>query len=373
MRILIAPDKFKGCLGADAVARHLAVGIARMLGERAEIDLCPLSDGGEGFVDALVAATGGSKRVTRVHGPLPDQRVEAEWGVTGSGDAVIEMASAAGLWRVSDSDRDPMHTTTFGVGELLLAAEAAGAPRVLLGIGGSATIDAGLGCCQAVGHTVLRKDGESVHPTEPLFGRDLADVYAIKRGRGSKLDRLPITVACDVTSPLFGPSGAAHVYGPQKGATPEQVEWFDREHRELAGRCNAIAEADTPGAGAAGGLGWALLSFFNATLVPGLRLVSEAVGLRERIARADLVITGEGRWDVSSSAGKTAAGVLAVAREIGKPCVLVAGRIDAPTDGFTAAVETTPRDLPWPEACRLAPDLLARAAPSALRAATAGR
>lgn len=369
MRVLIAPDKFKGSLSADEAAGVIARVVAE-LGHEAQF--CPISDGGEGFLDAMLSASSGSPRFAEVTGPM-GEKVRAAWGLIEQGGrriGVVEMARAAGLQLVSGR-RDPLRATTFGVGELLLAAHEAGAEEILLGIGGSATVDAGLGCCQAVGHTVLRRDGEPVAPGEPLRAADLPDVYMIKRGRGSVMDRVPIRVACDVTAPLYGPLGAARVFAAQKGASPEEIDWLDREHEALARRCMKLDEASTPGAGAAGGIGWALLSFFNAALVPGFDLVAGALGLRERVEQADLVVTGEGCFDASSLQGKGPTGVATLCTELGKPCVLLAGRIEATTQGrFAHAEQVTPAGTPMDVATRQAPQLLAEAARRALLAYT---
>lgn len=372
MRIVIAPDKFKGCLSAAHAACAIAEGVRRRRPD-AEIDLCPQADGGEGFVEAMLGAMPGRLHHTRVVGPRPDQTVVAAWGLLEDGPtAVIEMSAASGLALLPQSQRDPMRTTTHGTGQLLLAAYAAGARRILLGIGGSATIDAGLGCCNAVGHTVLLDDGEPAVTTEPLAGGDLERVRLIKRGRGSPLDRVPIEVACDVTNPLLGPEGAAFVYGPQKGATDDQVIYFERQHRRLAEACFKLEEAWTPGAGAAGGLGWAMISFFTARLVRGIELVASATRLAGRLEHADLCITGEGCFDRQSFSGKTAAGVAEVCRRLGVPCLLVAGRIEAdPTDWFAAAEQATPAEMPLPQALRDAPRLIADSA-ERLMAAYAG-
>jgi glycerate kinase len=395
--ILLAPDKLKGTFTAAEAAARMAAGIRRVWPD-AVIDLCPLSDGGEGFVEALLAATGGTRITTRVIGPRPDQTVEATWGflgdpspievaeeaepsdatpsvrgtsdpttsvptpsphlgVSGGGGrrypagrgfppdapppaakiAVIEMAAASGLWRLSPEDRNPELTTSFGTGQLLLAAAAAGATSILLGLGGSATNDAGLGLCQAVGHTLLRHDGQPISPHDPLAARDLPDIYLIKRGRGSPLDRIPITVACDVTNPLAGPTGASHVFAPQKGATPKQVQWLDAQLAALAARCHKEEEAQSPGAGAAGGLGWAMLSFFNATLTPGAQLVFDYTNLQSRIRQADLVITAEGAFDASSLHNKLPTALARACQREGKPCHLLAGRIEAPTSDLFAS------------------------------------
>src|SRR5437763_14852044 len=225
MRLVIAPDKFKGCLSADEVARAIADG-ARRADPSIEIDSCPLADGGEGTVAALVAATGGTLVTRRVTGPLPEMKVDATFGVLGDrpGEprtAVVEMAAASGLALLRPDQYDPLATTTFGTGELIRAAAEMGVRNILLGIGGSATVDGGIGCAQGAGLPVLLRDGEPTSPTEPLCGRDVERVELVKHGRGSPVDGVTITVACDVTNPLFGPPGAAPVFGPQKGATPD--------------------------------------------------------------------------------------------------------------------------------------------------------
>lgn len=347
MKVVIAPDKFKDCLPAEAVAAHLAAGV-RKAAPHAIIDICPVGDGGEGTVAALVAGSGGQVIVSRVTGPRVDMKVDAAWGLLDDGKtAVIEMSAASGLALLKPQDRDPRMTTTFGTGELLLEAVHRGAERIVLGIGGSATMDAGVGCCQAVGHTVLRKDGEPVDQ-EPVTGGQLADILMVKKGRGSPLDRVRIEVACDVRNPLCGTGGAARVFGPQKGAGPATVDWFEEQHRQLAQRCLKETEAGTPGAGAAGGLGWAMVSFFNAALVPGIDLVLEVSRFRSRLAGADWCLTGEGRFDASSLAGKAPTGVARACHELGVKCVLVAGRIEIdPGTLFAASNELSPREGDW--------------------------
>ena len=325
MKLVVAPDKFKGCLSAADVAEAIARGI----GERATVDCCPVADGGEGTVAALVAATGGRFETRTVTGPLPDMRVEATFGVLGDGrTAVVEMAAAAGLALLPPADRDPMRTTTYGTGQLLAEAAKLGVEHIILGIGGSATVDGGIGCAQAVGQPVIL-DGEGpADPHEPLVGEDLRRVVLIKHGRGSAIDRVRITVACDVTNPLFGETGAARVFGPQKGATPGQVEELDALLEQLATRCGKLAEANHPGAGAAGGLGFAMLAFFNATLRPGFEIVADATKLRDRLRGADLCVTGEGRLDAQSLGGKAAVGVARMCGELGVPCVAIVGSVD---------------------------------------------
>jgi glycerate kinase len=360
MRILICPDKFKGSLTAPDAARAMAEGARRAL-PQAELDLCPLADGGEGTVAALVAATGGRIVTQRVVGPLPDMQVDAAYGLLEGGRmAVIEMAAASGLALVPPQRRNPLHTTTFGTGQLLLAAAAAGARSIILGLGGSATTDGGVGAAQGAGLSVRLEAGLA---TEPLCGRDLDRVTAVHRPVDWPLAGVTITAACDVTNPLFGPQGAAPVYSPQKGADGPTVERLDTSLRRLAERLGLLELAQRPGAGAAGGLGFGMLAFFGASLRPGIELVGQAVDLRRRVQRADLVLTGEGKLDEQSLAGKVPAGVAALCRELGKPCLALAGRVTLSreqlrTAGFTRAAQIGYR----PDAMTRAAELLAEVA-----------
>ena len=367
MRVVLAPDKFKGCLTAPQVCDAIASGI-RSVCPDAELDLCPMADGGEGTVAALVAATNGLLITRRVTGPLPEMKVDATFGILGDNTtAVVEMSAACGLALLSPEQRDPLATTTFGAGQLLIEALKLGAHEIILGIGGSATIDAGIGCAQACGLPVILRDGSPVAPTEPLCGRDLPDVALVKHGRGSPIERVRITVACDVINPLFGHDGAAPVFGPQKGATPQQVAEFDAQLKALAERLGKLKEASTPGAGAAGGLGFGMLAFFGATLRPGVDIVIDAVKLRERLAGADLCITGEGRLDAQSLAGKAPIGVARLCRQMNVPCVAIVGSV---ADGARAAtaqelkrvVPIHDGSTPIDQSMRDAPRLIAAAA-----------
>jgi glycerate kinase len=367
MRILIAPDKFKGCLSAIEVAQAIALGVRD--GEpTAEIDICPMADGGEGTVAALVAATGGRLVTHTVTGPLPEMKLEATFGLIdseGTGTtAVIEMAAASGLTLLRPDQYDPLATTTFGTGELIAQAIRFGAKRIILGIGGSATVDAGIGAAQACGFTILMRDGEPTSSTEPLCGRDIENVLMVKHGRGEITNGIEITVACDVTNPLDGDNGAAAVFGPQKGATPDVVRYLDDQLRSLAIRSGKEAEAQQPGAGAAGGLGFGMLAFFGATLKPGFEIVVAAARLRERLAGTDLCITGEGRLDSQSLSGKTVGGVARMCREMRVPCVaLVGDGTDAPTmSDLTAWFSIVDGPMTLERAMRDAPMSLAKAA-----------
>jgi glycerate kinase len=372
MKVVIAPDKFKGSLSAADVAQAIAVGVRRAMPD-AQIDLCPMADGGEGTVAALVAATGGDFITHRVTGPLPEMKVDATFGMLGNASvptAVIEMASASGLHLLRRDQYDPMATTTFGTGELMVEAVKRGAKRILLGIGGSATTDGGIGALQACGFPVLLEDGEPTSMSEPLCGQDLSRVVLIKHGRGSPLDGIPIEVACDVTNPLFGAQGAAHVFGPQKGGTLQQIEQLDEMLKQLAIRTGHLREAEMPGAGAAGGLGFGLVAFAGAQLRPGIEIMIEAAKLRDRLRGADLCITGEGRFDSTSLGGKTPMGVLGICKEANVRCALIAGvisRVNPSEIGF-AAFETLSPPASLDEAIEHAAELLPQRAELVVKA-----
>jgi glycerate kinase len=328
-RVVIAPDKFKGTLSAREAAAALAAGWRRA-DRGATVDEVPVADGGDGTLETLVAALGGERRRIVVTGPLGDP-VEADYALVESPEGrlgVVEMARASGLALLAESRRDPSRTTTYGTGELLVAAARERPRRVLVCIGGSATNDAGAGLAQAVGIRLLDDDGEEL-PAGGAALRRLARIDA--RGVDPVLRGLDVVVACDVDNPLTGPRGASAVYGPQKGATPAQVQALDQAlghfaavvHRDLG-----IDVRDIPGAGAAGGLGAGLVAFLGARVRPGFEVVAEALGLARRLEAADVAVTGEGRYDRQSERGKAPAGVLRMAREAACRTVLVAGQIE---------------------------------------------
>jgi glycerate kinase len=331
MKIVLAPQALKGSLDAVAVGEAMAEGAHIALPD-AEIAIIPVADGGEGTVRALVAATGGRLLHTHVMGPLGEP-VEAEWGVLGAGGApdgqtaVIEMAAAAGLPLVPPQRRDPRVTTTYGVGELAHAALDAGCVRILIGIGGSATNDGGAGMAQALGARLLDADGNDLPPGGAALAA-LARVDA--SSMDARLAQTQVQVACDVTNPLTGPEGASAVYGPQKGATPEIVRELDAalDHYAVILKRDLGADvAGVPGAGAAGGLGAGLLAFAHAELVPGARLVFEALRFDERIRGADLIFTADGRLDAQTAYGKAVGAVAAAGRRQGVPVVALAGAV----------------------------------------------
>lgn len=354
MKVVIAPDSFKGSLSAREVALAIAEGVRRRWPD-AEIDCIPLADGGEGTVQALVDATGGTVVNVKVTGPLGEP-VDAFFGVLGDGKtAVIEMAAASGLPLVPPDRRDPGRTTTRGTGELIRAALDRGCRRLIIGIGGSATNDGGAGMAQALGASFQDREGRELGPG----GLALKELERIDlSGLDPRLRECEIVVACDVDNPLYGPRGASAVYGPQKGATPEMVEALDAALFRLAcviERQWGIDVQKIPGSGAAGGLGAGLVAFLGATLKPGIEIVLEAVNFERRIQGADLVITAEGGVDGQTAFGKAPSGVLKASARHNVPVVVVGGSLadDAVSlyeHGFAAIVGCTPRPMGLDEA-----------------------
>ena len=335
MRIVVAPDSFKGSVSALGVAEAMERGIHRVF-PVADVKKIPIADGGEGTVEALVTATDGTVRQIEVTGPLGD-RVLARWGILGDGKtAVIEMAAASGLPLVAADQRDPSQATTFGTGELIRAALDAGLRKLIIGIGGSATSDGGTGMARALG---VRFSDESGQPLAE-GGAALANLHKIELdGLDPRLSDTEIIVACDVDNPLCGPRGASAVFGPQKGATPETVEVLDRALGHFAACATAATGRDVaerPGAGAAGGLGAGLLFCTSATLRPGVEIVLDAVGFADIVRDADFVITGEGRTDFQTAFGKAPVGVARVAKEFGVPVFCLSGGLGEGADDVLA-------------------------------------
>jgi len=328
MKIILAPDSFKGGASALELCQALARGIERAC-PKAEIVAVPLADGGEGTVAALVSATGGSWQTAQAVDPL-GRPINSQWGLLGDGEtAVIEMAAAAGLTLLSAAERNPLQTTTFGVGQLLLSAMQRGCRKIILGIGGSATSDGGSGMAQALGVTFYDRQGAKI--TRPMNGELMGQVAAIDTaGRTELLQNCVISAACDVTNPLLGPLGAVQVYSPQKGATPLQLDLLEKNMShfiEVTERHIGRSIRNIPGTGAAGGLGAGLIAFAHATLQPGIQLVLDACRFQEKIAQADLIITGEGQVDKQTAYGKTISGILAAAAPLHIPVIILAGNI----------------------------------------------
>ena len=377
MKIVLAPDKFKGSLSAREACAAMERGVRRVWPD-VDVVSIPLADGGEGTVEAMVAATGGRCVEVTVTGPLGEP-VKAQYGILGDKTAVIEMAQASGLWRVPLEQRNPLKTTTFGTGELIKAAFEQGCRRLIVGIGGSATTDCGSGMAQALGVRFLREDGTTVegYMTGERMGEvrrvDLSCILSGPEG-------CSITVACDVANPLLGPQGAVMVYAPQKGATASQL---GRLERDMGHMIDAMESAtgrrvrDLPGAGAAGGLGAALMALFKAVPRPGIEIVLEAVSFRERIRGAALIFSGEGRVDAQTRCGKTVSGVLRAARQENVPVVILAGSVEDGAEllyreGVVSLFSICTRPMTLAEAMSHASPLLETAAERVARMAGQG-
>ncbi|MGE4335626.1 MAG: glycerate kinase [Pigmentiphaga sp.] len=373
--ILIAPDSFKGSLPASRVAEAIARGVQSGW-PAASVRCVPMADGGEGTVAAMLAATGGERRLARVSGPL-GRPVEAAWGWLPGGWAVVELAEAAGLPLVADRQREARRMCTHGVGELIRAALDAGASRILLALGGSATNDGGAGMLRALGARLLDADGEPL----PSGGAALAALHRLDlSGLDPRLKVATLEIACDVDNPLCGERGASAVFGPQKGATPDEVAELDGA---LSHWANVVAATtgrdrrDEPGAGAAGGTAFGALVLGGA-LVPGVERVAQWVGLPQAMAAADCVFTGEGRLDAQTLGGKVPAGVLRLARERGVPVIAICGSL-APgyealyDEGLTAAFSLVKGPATLEEACAEAGRWLERCARDVGRLLAVGR
>lgn len=379
MRVLLAFDKFKDALTAPAACAAAAEALRQRHPEWA-IEACPLTDGGEGFCDILTHAAGGTIETHRVTGPrgaptaatvgfAPVANIPAParalLGLTSDAGpiALVEMAAASGLALLAPDQRDPWQTTSLGTGEVLRLAARPGVAAILLGVGGSATSDLGLGALAALGLECCTERGEIVSPPIPARWLEIA------RFTGRIAPGLPpIFIACDVANPLLGPTGAAAVYGPQKGLRAADLSRLDGEAGRLARLlCAHSAQPqsliDLPGTGAAGGISFGLMAATGAKLLPGFDLVTAWLGLEARLATADLVLTGEGRFDASSLSGKGPGAVALRARVLGKPAHVFAGAVTAPTpaDRGLSLHAITPAGTPLPEALRTAGGHLSRA------------
>jgi glycerate kinase len=357
MRILIAPEEFKGTLTAVEAAQIISSAVARRL-PQAILDLAPIADGGPGTVAAVLGATGGSPRVTSVHDPL-GRAVDATWGILDGGrSAVIESAAACGLVLLRPGERDPTRASSFGVGELVRAALDAGCSRLLLGVGGTATNDGGAGAASALGVKLLDPAGRELPPGgAALSSLDLLDLSK----RDGRLESVQLLVATDVTNPLCGPRGAARIYGPQKGASPAIVQLLDAALSHLAQvvrRQLGIFIDEQPGAGAGGGLGYGLTALCGGSLRRGFETVASFLDLDRRIEQADAVLTGEGRLDLQTSFGKGPGVIAQRARAACRRVIIFAGRVDS---------SYRPGDSPFDEVVAVSPG---EGAPDAASAAT---
>ena len=340
MRILIAPDKFKGSLSAREVAENIAAGLREVLPD-AKIDIVPVADGGEGTAEAICDARGGSWLRCKAHDPI-GREIDARYAwIEERKLALMEMSEAAGMWRLSESERDPVRATTFGVGEMILDTANRGANEIIIGLGGSATNDGGFGMARALG---FRFDYEQ--PPSPGYGAPSEQEHE-KEQKVTRLLRLTgiakpndlklpkIIAAVDVRNPLLGKNGATRVFGPQKGASKDNIDSLERALTRLADVASkefGFDCRDEAGAGAAGGLGFGLMSFCGAKIRPGFDVVAEAVDLESKMKYADLVITGEGSLDRQTLEGKTPAGVANLARKLGKRVFAIVGRASEDRD-----------------------------------------
>jgi glycerate kinase len=327
MKILICSDSFKHSMTALEACTSLAEGISSM-GEDHEMDLVPLADGGEGTVRALVDATRGRIIDCVVHNPHM-KKIKAQLGILGKGEtAVIEMAAASGIELIPSHESNPLFTTSYGTGELIRQALDQGCKKIILGIGGSATIDGGAGLLAALGARFYDKNHQPILPT----GEKLNEIHAVDtQSLDKRLGETEIHIACDVDNPLTGEQGAAYVYGPQKGARPEDLPILDNNLKEYAGLLSRYTSTDLihkPGTGAAGGLAISLLAFTRATLNKGFDLIARELNLEPKIKASGLIITGEGKLDAQTAYGKTPYGVASLAQKYNKPVIAVTGSLE---------------------------------------------
>ena len=373
MKIVIAPDSFKGSLSATAAAEAAGRGVLRARPD-AQTVIVPLADGGEGTVEALVRATGGRILPAAATDPL-GKRIESFFGVLGNGEtAVVEMAAASGLPLVPEGKRNPMNTTSYGTGELIRAALNAGCSKLILGLGGSATNDGGVGMVQALGGIFKDSAGREIG----RGGKELSRICSIDLSRlDPRLAKTKIIAASDVQNPLTGKTGASYIFGPQKGATPKMAEELDAGLKNLAEairRNLGIDVENQPGAGAAGGMGAACMAFLGAELRSGIDILLDATAFENKLQGAGLIITGEGRIDSQTLDGKTVSGVLRLARKAGVPVIALCGGVGPGgygllESGVCAVLSIANRPMTLAEAQAGAEELLERAAEQAVRLA----
>ncbi|NMN00424.1 glycerate kinase [Bifidobacterium sp. DSM 109958] len=375
MKFVIAPDSFKGCMTAKRAAEAIREGVARVFPD-AEYVMVPMADGGEGTVQSLVDATGGELREAEVLDPLQRTTTTAYGLLGGSGErtAVIEMAAASGIQFVDETTKNPLETTTYGTGQLMLHALDDGARTIILGVGGSATNDGGAGMAEALGVRFLDADGNPI----PRGGGHLDALATVDvSGLDPRLEETTILIASDVTNPLVGPTGASAVFGPQKGATPEMVARLDANLTHYAAVIKdqlGIDVAHAPGAGGAGGLGAGLLAFTRSTMRAGVEIVADTVRLAERAAGADYCFTGEGGIDFQTQYGKTPMGVARAVHSLSPRTgvIALAGYVGDGIDqlydlGIDAVFGIVPGAMPLAQALEAGPENLARTAENAAR------
>lgn len=368
--IVIAPDSFKESLTAAEAAESIRKGIVKVL-PLANTVLVPMADGGEGTVQSVVHSTRGKIIKTEVHDPLM-RKISSFFGISGDGKtAIIEMAAASGIELLTGNEKNPFKTSTFGTGELIKAALNSGCTKLIIGVGGSATNDGGAGMLQALGVCFFDAKGREIHPN----GGNLSGISSIDSANlDQRLNRINIVVASDVNNPLYGASGASQIFGPQKGASPAMVEKLERNLIHFAKLTEEITgkiSHNIPGAGAAGGLGFGLISWLNAEIKPGFEIIAKLTGLEKIIRTADLVITGEGKIDTQTAHGKTPFGVAKLAKKYKVPVVAFAGIVDDHAkntlkDLFTMIVPIADKSKPLSYSKKNAAILLQKAAEKAM-------
>ena len=326
MKVVVAIDSLKGSLSSLEAGEAIKSGVLKAMPD-AEVNVRPLADGGEGTVEALALGMGGELKTVEVTGPL-GEKVNCLYGILEeSKTAILEMSGAAGITLVADEKRNPLHTTTYGVGEVIKDAIANGCRHFIVGIGGSATNDGGIGMLQALGFGMLDKDGNQV----PFGAKGIKEIVTITDDQViPELKECSFRIACDVTNPLCGESGCSAVYGPQKGATPEMVKEMDAwlsDYAKLVSAKYKSADAEYPGTGAAGGMGFAFLAYTNAVLESGIKIILEETKLEDYVKDADIVITGEGRLDGQTAFGKAPIGVAKIAKKFDKTVLAFAGAV----------------------------------------------
>ena len=376
MKILVAPQEFKGSISALSVAEAAETGVMRVFPE-AEVVLCPVADGGDGTLETLVEVSGGEVRTCSVQNPI-GETITAQWGAMGDGvTAVIEMARTSGLALLSLDERDPLNSSTFGLGQAILEALNQGFRKFIVGIGGSATNDAGAGMAQALGATLLNAEEKSI----PFGGAALADLRSIDISKmDTRIENSQFMVACDVSNPLTGDEGASAVYGPQKGATPEMVAQLDNallNFAEIVKKDIGKNVSEISGAGAAGGLGAGMLAFMGAELKAGVDIVLETVQLREKLSDVDLVITGEGGMDFQTVYNKAPIGVARIAGEFNIPTIAIAGLLGqnftvVHDHGIRAATSIVDGPISLEESSERASELISNSVEESLRFISVG-
>ncbi len=329
MRVIVAPDSFKGSISSIQAAAAIERGInqiAAKVNQNVEVIKIPIADGGEGTVDAILTGVGGRLEKATVLNPLGEE-IESFFGILPDQTAIIEMAAASGINLIRPEERNPLLTTTYGTGQLIMKALDAGCNNFIIGIGGSATNDGGVGMAQALGVKFLDQNGRSIG----FGGGELGKIHKIDiSGIDSRIENIVFTIASDVKNVLCGPEGASVIFGPQKGATPEMVKVLDHNLMHLAELIQEELGKEismVPGSGAAGGLGGGLMAFINAEIRPGIEIVMELTGFREKVRDADLIITGEGATDYQTMFGKVPYGVAQIAKEYQKPVICISGTL----------------------------------------------